>query len=67
MGYLCYDMTHYYLHHGSPSAGGYLADLKSYHVAHHYLNPNLGALVILANMFCVCIVHSNSNFIVPRK
>ncbi len=42
VGYVCYDMMHYYLHYGSPHAGGYLADLKSYHVAHHYVNPNLG-------------------------
>ncbi len=42
IGYLFYDMMHYYLHYGSPSAGGYLSDLKSYHVAHHYVNPGLG-------------------------
>lgn len=42
LGYIFYEMTHYYLHHGSPPPGSYLANLKSYHVAHHYINPNRG-------------------------
>ena len=49
IGYVCYDMMHYYLHHGSPQAGGYLADLKSYHGAHHYVNPGLGGLLFVAS------------------
>lgn len=42
LGYIAYDMLHYYVHHGSPQPGSYLADLKSYHTAHHYINHNLG-------------------------
>ena len=45
LGYIFYEMTHYYLHHGSPPPGSYLASLKSYHVAHHYINPNRGKVL----------------------
>lgn len=45
LGYITYEMIHYYLHHGSPSPGTYLANLKSYHVAHHYINSNRGNVV----------------------
>lgn len=41
LGYVFYDMMHYYFHHG-PSIGGYLAFMKKYHMDHHYVNPNLG-------------------------
>ena len=34
-GYVCYDMIHYYLHHGSCSTE-YMRDLKVYHMQHHY-------------------------------
>lgn len=44
LGYIAYDMLHYYVHHGSPQHGSYLAGLKSYHIAHHYINYNLGWL-----------------------
>ena len=44
LGYIAYDMLHYYVHHGSPQYGSYLAGLKSYHIAHHYINYNLGWL-----------------------
>eukprot|EP00475_Leptophrys_vorax_P000108 TRINITY_DN10058_c0_g1_i3.p1 TRINITY_DN10058_c0_g1~~TRINITY_DN10058_c0_g1_i3.p1 ORF type:complete len:352 (-),score=81.09 TRINITY_DN10058_c0_g1_i3:66-1121(-) len=40
-GYICYDLGHYFMHHAVPSQQ-YLKDLKSYHVAHHYVDPNLG-------------------------
>ncbi len=40
-GYMMYDMLHYYFHHGPPIAG-YLAFMKKYHMAHHYVNPNEG-------------------------
>ncbi|XP_033625507.1 fatty acid 2-hydroxylase-like [Asterias rubens] len=36
LGYICYDLTHYYLHHGSPGPGTYFQELKTYHVRHHY-------------------------------
>ncbi|XP_041968488.1 fatty acid 2-hydroxylase [Aricia agestis] len=38
VGYLVYDMTHYYVHHGSPRAGTYLYEMKRYHSNHHFLN-----------------------------
>ncbi len=42
IGYISYDLVHYYVHHGSPRPGSYFASLKAYHVAHHYLNYKLG-------------------------
>ena len=45
LGYISYDMLHYFFHHGSPQPGSYLANLKSYHIAHHYINPNLGNIL----------------------
>lgn len=42
IGYVCYDLTHYYVHHGAPAPKSYFASLKSYHMAHHYRNHNLG-------------------------
>ncbi|XP_075432734.1 fatty acid 2-hydroxylase [Ascaphus truei] len=41
-GYVAYDMTHYYLHYGSPNKGSYLAWLKSYHVRHHFEHQKSG-------------------------
>ncbi|CAB3235319.1 unnamed protein product [Arctia plantaginis] len=38
IGYLTYDMIHYYVHHGSPSAGSYLYTMKRYHSNHHFIN-----------------------------
>ncbi|KAK9458648.1 uncharacterized protein V1516DRAFT_682246 [Lipomyces oligophaga] len=39
-GYICYDCTHYFLHHAVlPS---YIKELKSYHLEHHYKNYELG-------------------------
>lgn len=42
LGYVAYDLTHYYIHHGSPPPGSYLASMKTYHTAHHYHNYNRG-------------------------
>ena len=42
IGYIMYDLTHYYLHHGSPKPGSYFGDLKSYHVAHHFIDYHKG-------------------------
>ena len=39
-GYICYDCTHYWLHHRS--LPGYVRELKKYHLAHHYQNFDLG-------------------------
>ncbi|XP_044515301.1 fatty acid 2-hydroxylase, partial [Gracilinanus agilis] len=36
LGYIIYDMMHYYLHYGSPSKGTYLYEMKVYHVKHHF-------------------------------
>ncbi|KAJ1978709.1 fatty acid alpha-hydroxylase [Dimargaris verticillata] len=41
LGYVAYDLTHYYLHHGRPFFQ-HLCSMKSYHLAHHYKNFNLG-------------------------
>ncbi|XP_075045381.1 fatty acid 2-hydroxylase [Mixophyes fleayi] len=41
-GYVAYDMTHYYLHYGSPPKGSYLSWLKSYHVRHHFEHQKTG-------------------------
>ncbi|XP_038610260.1 fatty acid 2-hydroxylase [Tachyglossus aculeatus] len=42
LGYIIYDMTHYYLHFGSPRKGSYLYGLKAYHVKHHFEHQKLG-------------------------
>jgi 4-hydroxysphinganine ceramide fatty acyl 2-hydroxylase len=41
LGYLCYDMIHFYLHYGSPS-GGHLYHMKRYHYQHHFTHHELG-------------------------
>ncbi|XP_030029956.2 fatty acid 2-hydroxylase [Manduca sexta] len=38
IGYLAYDMVHYYVHHGSPADGSYLYAMKRYHSNHHFVN-----------------------------
>ncbi|XP_053605399.1 uncharacterized protein Fa2h [Plodia interpunctella] len=38
IGYLTYDMIHYYVHHGSPKDGSYLYAMKRYHSNHHFVN-----------------------------
>ncbi|XP_068671536.1 fatty acid 2-hydroxylase-like [Montipora capricornis] len=42
LGYVSYDMMHYYLHHGSPTPGSYLHRLKKYHVSHHFEDQQKG-------------------------
>lgn len=42
LGYVGYDLIHYYMHHGSPRKGSYLHKLKHYHVLHHFNDPNTG-------------------------
>ncbi|XP_053680476.1 uncharacterized protein LOC128731385 [Anopheles nili] len=41
IGYLIYDMIHYYLHYGSPS-GGHLYHMKRYHYSHHFVHHDQG-------------------------
>jgi 4-hydroxysphinganine ceramide fatty acyl 2-hydroxylase len=35
IGYVLYDLIHYYLHHATPQ-DSYFKDLKRYHMLHHY-------------------------------
>lgn len=39
--YVCYDLGHYYSHHGIPISA-YLKEMKTYHLNHHYKNYNEG-------------------------
>lgn len=41
LGYISYDMIHYYLHHGT-SMPEYFRDLKTYHMQHHYKFGQIG-------------------------
>ncbi|GFR72026.1 fatty acid 2-hydroxylase [Elysia marginata] len=41
-GYVTYDLTHYYLHHGGVPAIRYFRRLKTYHSLHHYRHQQLG-------------------------
>lgn len=41
MGYVCYDLIHYYLHHGT-NMPEYFRDLKTYHMQHHYKFGHIG-------------------------
>lgn len=40
LGYVIYDLAHYYLHHGKPM--GVAQSLKRYHMTHHYRVQNKG-------------------------
>jgi len=42
IGYVCYDLIHYYLHHGTPKRSSYWHSLKVYHCAHHFKDWNKG-------------------------
>ncbi|KAG8508232.1 Fatty acid 2-hydroxylase, partial [Galemys pyrenaicus] len=46
LGYIVYDMTHYYLHFGSPHRGSYLYHMKAHHVKHHFAHQQSGALLL---------------------
>ncbi|KAK4270832.1 hypothetical protein QN277_019601 [Acacia crassicarpa] len=41
LGYVMYDCTHYYLHHGQPKSNA-PKNLKKYHLNHHYRIQNKG-------------------------
>ncbi|CAA6675154.1 unnamed protein product [Spirodela intermedia] len=41
LGYIIYDCTHYYLHHGHPSINS-ARNLKRYHMNHHFRIQTLG-------------------------
>lgn len=40
LGYIMYDLTHYFLHHSKLPK--FMQDLKTYHLEHHYKNYELG-------------------------
>lgn len=39
IGYLVYDMTHFFIHHGVPKSS-FMRSQKRRHVFHHYFNPD---------------------------
>lgn len=41
-GYVLYDLTHYYIHHGGTPPLAYFRQLKTYHTLHHYKHQQLG-------------------------
>ncbi|KAM7258139.1 hypothetical protein ACFE04_013880 [Oxalis oulophora] len=41
LGYVMYDLTHYYLHHGKPHKG-YFENIKRYHLNHHFKVQTMG-------------------------
>ncbi|KDP34618.1 hypothetical protein JCGZ_11141 [Jatropha curcas] len=41
LGYVIYDLTHYYLHHGQPSTL-LSKSLKKYHLSHHFKVQDVG-------------------------
>lgn len=42
LGYVIYDMIHFYLHYGSPEEGTYLYNMKRYHNQHHFVHHDSG-------------------------
>jgi 4-hydroxysphinganine ceramide fatty acyl 2-hydroxylase len=40
-GYVSYDMMHYYLHHADIKSG-FMKEMKSYHMLHHYRDGEVG-------------------------
>ena len=44
VGYMGYDLIHYYLHHGTPFLH-YFQDLKTYHVKHHFKDQQNGKFI----------------------
>ncbi len=43
-GYICYDMIHYFLHHGSPAPMSTMHYRKVYHHNHHFKDGEFGLL-----------------------
>lgn len=41
LGYVAYDLIHYFLHHSTPSEG-YWKEVKLYHLQHHYKDGTAG-------------------------
>lgn len=55
VGYLCYDMLHYAVHHAKWK-NVYFEKLKKHHMAHHYVHPEAGFGV--SNMFWDTVFHT---------
>jgi sterol desaturase/sphingolipid hydroxylase (fatty acid hydroxylase superfamily) len=61
-GYLCYDMTHYAIHHYNVHSPFWLA-IKNHHVKHHFQDPTKGFGV--SSPIWDYILHTN--FVAGRK
>ncbi|KAF4521233.1 hypothetical protein B566_EDAN005444 [Ephemera danica] len=42
IGYICYDLTHYYLHFGTPKPQTHMYNMKRYHNRHHFSHHDQG-------------------------
>lgn len=42
LGYVCYDVTHFWLHFGFPTKFETFYKMRRYHLAHHFKNPSQG-------------------------
>ncbi|KAF5298760.1 hypothetical protein FQR65_LT09629 [Abscondita terminalis] len=42
LGYVIYDMIHFYLHYGTPNEGTILYTMKRYHNQHHFVHHSSG-------------------------
>lgn len=40
LGYVCYDMIHYFTHHGSIAKDTWLDRIRRYHIGHHFSDPD---------------------------
>lgn len=58
LGYMAYDLIHYYIHHATPHSA-YFSSLKRYHVKHHFEKQQLGkySFKIIVGK---CCLHFNS-------
>ncbi len=61
-GYLCYDMTHYAIHHHNLHSPFWLA-IKNHHVKHHFQDPKKGFGV--SSPIWDSLLHTN--FVINRK
>jgi 4-hydroxysphinganine ceramide fatty acyl 2-hydroxylase len=42
IGYVNYDLMHYFMHHSNPKDGSFLKTMKVYHMQHHYKYGSIG-------------------------
>merc|ERR1712142_206167 len=57
IGYMCYDMIHYYLHHGKPKKGSYMWELAQHHNRHHFVDPMKG--LSISNKFWDAVLNTD--------